>query len=237
VGKKNRLREARRREAEKRFSAVLGQTARFDARSRAPLVFLGFEPEWRKRVEALRNYALRAPEDWRCRIKSRLQDRRFIDLVRFTFARYRVAPHLERVWIDEIADDFVDRVTLPRPAEQGRRGAPDLRRWYVVAAQGGSLYRQEAHPYLSRRETHHFLTAPPTSGWPSMRSGTRSRAHMSTMAPSQRERGDDCQTLGARARPDLGVAGTVIRSPDGATACAGYDLSIALSATSSAPLM
>ncbi|HEY4921563.1 MAG TPA: PcfJ domain-containing protein, partial [Xanthobacteraceae bacterium] len=33
-------------------------------------------------------------------------------------------------------------------------------RWYLVAAQGGSLYRQEARAYLSKQETHHFLTAP-----------------------------------------------------------------------------
>jgi hypothetical protein len=164
VGKQNRLREARRRETEQWFSAVLGQTARFDTRTCAPFTFLDFEPELRERVETLRSYALRAPEDWRCRIKSRLQERRFIDLVRFTFARYRVAPHLEQVWIDDVDDDFADCVTLPRRAAGRRPGAPDLRRWYLVAAQGDSLYRQETHPYLSRQETHHFLTAPPDIG-------------------------------------------------------------------------
>ena len=63
-------------------------------------------------------HALRAPEDWRCRIKSRSQERRFLDLlVRFCFARYRVAPHLENQWLDEVADDFVDAVA---PVELAR---------------------------------------------------------------------------------------------------------------------
>jgi hypothetical protein len=33
-------------------------------------------------------------------------------------------------------------------------------RWYVIAAQGGSLHKKVAHPYMSKLETHHFLIAP-----------------------------------------------------------------------------
>ena len=113
MGKRIRLREARRREAELRVSAVLEANSRSDARSRAPLRFIDFKPEYREKVETLRSHALRVPEDWRCRIKSRIEERRFIDLLRFTFARFRVAPHLERIWLDEIEDDFRDRIVLP----------------------------------------------------------------------------------------------------------------------------
>ena len=161
MGKRNRLREARRREAELRVSAVLEENSRLDARSRAPARFIDFKPEDREKVEALRSHALRAPEDWRCRIKSRSEERRFIDFLRFTFARYRIASHLERVWLYPIEDEFVDRIVLPNRQEMRRSGAPDLRRWYLVVAQGGSLYKQEARPYLSKQEIHHFLTAPP----------------------------------------------------------------------------
>jgi hypothetical protein len=160
MGRRIRWREARRRETELRISAVLEASSRSDARSRAPLRFIDFKPEYRDKVEALRSHALRVPEDWCCRIKSRSEERRFIDLLRFTFARFRVAPHLERIWLDEIEDDFVDRIVLPDRQAMRRLGAPDLRRWYLVAAQGGSLYKQEARAYLSKQETHHFLTAP-----------------------------------------------------------------------------
>ena len=161
MGKRIRLREARRREAELRFGAVLEAHSRFEARPRASVCFIDFKSGYRERIEALRSHALRPPEDWRCRIKSRLEERRFIDLVRFTFARFHVAPHLERLWIDEVEDDFVDRVVLPNRQTMRRPGAPDLHRWYLVAAQGGSLYKEEARLYLSKQETHHFLTAPP----------------------------------------------------------------------------
>jgi hypothetical protein len=85
-------------------------------------------------------------------------ERRFIDLMRFSFARYRVAAHLENAWIDEFTDDLVDRVgELPYTPVAHR---VDLRRWYLVAAQGGSLYKQHTSPYLTKLETHHFLAAP-----------------------------------------------------------------------------
>jgi len=165
MGKRNRLREDQRREAERRVSAVLEANSRVDARPCAPEFFADFEPELREKIALLRGYALREPEDWRCRIKSRSRERRFIDLVRFTFARFRVAGHLERTWIERIDDDFIDKVTPPErqamhPRAAHRTDAPDLRRWYVVAAQGGSLYKLEARPYLSKQETHHFLGAP-----------------------------------------------------------------------------
>ena len=120
------------------------------------------------------------PTDWRCRIKSKSEEKRFLDLVRFCFARYRVPAHLEQIWTaDVVDDDFVDKITAPDRLDAPRAGAPDLRRWYLIAAQGGSLYKQEAHPWLSKQECHHFLTAPDESARCGRRCGTRSRARRS----------------------------------------------------------
>ncbi|HEX5210648.1 MAG TPA: PcfJ domain-containing protein [Pseudolabrys sp.] len=149
------------RAAGDRFSAVLVEHSRCNARPRAVERFRDFKPDYCDKVEALRGYALREPEAWRCRLKSRLVERRFFELIRFVFARYSVPAHLERVWIEDVEDDFVDRVNAPNLAGGRRPGAPDLRYWYLTAAQGGSLYKTESHPYLSRQETHHFLEAPP----------------------------------------------------------------------------
>ena len=160
MGKRNRLREDRQREAERQVRAVLAASARTDPRADAPECFADFTVQFREQIEDLRSYALRAPEDWRCRIKSRSHERRFIDLVRFTFARFAVAAHLEQVWIEGCDDDFVDKLTPPDRRSVPRPGAPDLCRWYLVAAQGGSLYRVASSSYLSRQETHHFLTTP-----------------------------------------------------------------------------
>ena len=161
MGKKIRLREARRQDAEQRVCAVLEANSRRDARAHAPTRYSEFKSEDRSKVEALRSYALRRPEDWRCRIKSRSEERRFIDLVRFVFARYPVARHLEQAWFAEADDDYVDRdVSRPSPFKFHKRRVPDMRRWYILAAQGVSLFKADAHRFLTRQETHHFLTAP-----------------------------------------------------------------------------
>jgi PcfJ-like protein len=160
MGKKLKLREARRRDVEPAVCAVLEAHSKRDVRPRAVERYGDFKAEYCDKIKALRTYALRAPEDWRCRIKSRSEERRFIDLVRFAFARYPVAAHLERLWIEDFAGDFVDRLTPLDDDRVFRRNASLLRRWYLVAAQGGSLYKQHTSPYLTKLETHHFLTPP-----------------------------------------------------------------------------
>src|SRR5262245_23135175 len=147
MGKKLRLREARRRRAEDVVCAVLQNHSKRDVRPRAAERYGDFKAEYRDKVKALRTYALRAPEDWRCRIKSRSEDNRFIDLVRFVFARYRVAAHLERLWIEDFAGDLVDRLMPLGDDAALRPNGALLRRWYLVASQGGSLYKQHASPY------------------------------------------------------------------------------------------
>src|SRR5262245_34563645 len=143
MGKKLRRREARRQEAERALRAQLEAHSRIDVRARGVEHPDEFRDDYRDTLKVMRGYALRPPEDWRCRIKSRDEDKRLIDLVRFAFGRYRVAAHLENAWIDYFGDDFVDRVT-PLPVDQPNR---TMLRWYLVAAQGGSLYKQHTSRY------------------------------------------------------------------------------------------
>ena len=163
MGKRSKFREARRQQAARAVCAVL---AAHSKRKNGPAVVAHcgeFKPQYRAKIEAYRAFVLRAPEDWRCRLKSRSQDRRFIDLVRFAFAKYPVPAHLENVWLEDVDDDFVDDVRArARRAGEPRRGQarPDLLRWYIVASQGGSLHKKATHPYMSKLETHYFLGAP-----------------------------------------------------------------------------
>jgi PcfJ-like protein len=160
MGKKIRFKEARRRQAENVVCAVLQAHAK---RKTAPVVAThcdDFKPQYRDKLHAYRAFALCRPQDWHCRLKSRSEERRFIDLVRFTFARFPVPAHLERLWIEGVEDDFVDDVRARALRAGERSRTPDLIRWYIVAAQGGSLHKQASHPYMSRLETHHFLNAP-----------------------------------------------------------------------------
>src|SRR6185295_4528198 len=99
MGRKNRLREARRQEADTKVFFILQQHSR-----KAPETVIsdcwGFSSERCGAIRAHAQHALRSREDWRCRVKSRSADRRFIDLVRFVFAKYSVARHLENAWIE-----------------------------------------------------------------------------------------------------------------------------------------
>jgi hypothetical protein len=156
MGKRTKLREAQRLAVVRALSAQLRARAEANARRGPPFItrFCDFATVERAKIDAYRAHALRAPEQWRCRLRPRAPELRFRDLVRFTFARYPVAAHLENCWTQaaEAATDGAER--------------PDFRYWYIIAVQGGSLYERVARYYLSRRETHHFLNAPPVIAGP-----------------------------------------------------------------------
>ena len=159
MGKKIRLREAQRREAEHAIAARL----RAHSETRTGPAFIGcyaeFAPDYRSKIEAYRDFALRPPEAWRCRLRIRSPERRFLELVQFTFAKYPVVHHLENAWI-AATPPVEDRLRMPGQGDEGE-AVPDFRRWYIAVAQGRFLYREAAHRYLSRLETHHFVNAPP----------------------------------------------------------------------------
>ena len=147
MGKKIRLDEARRSADEAAVTAHLRAHSKAKTRPAAVSTYHKLAPCYRDRIEPYRELALRQPEHWCCRVRSRSPERRFLALVKFTFASYPVARHLERAWIEETDRDW-----------------PDFRHWYIIAAQGGSLYKQAAHTVLSKLETHHFLNAPEAVG-------------------------------------------------------------------------
>jgi hypothetical protein len=161
MGKRNKLRQARRQQAQSNVSAVLAAHSKRNSGPAAAITYCELAPEHRAKIEAWRAFALRPPEAWRCRIKSRSPERRFIDAVRFTFARYPVPAHLEQTWIRDVEDDFVDDPRMLSARGAARRGSapprPDFTRWYIIATQGGSLHKQAAHPYMSKLEAHYFL--------------------------------------------------------------------------------
>jgi hypothetical protein len=152
MGKKIRSYEAQRRAAESAVAARLQAHSRTRAGPESVGKYSEFAKHYRDRVETHRGFALRAPELWRCRLRSRLEERRLLELVRFTFARYPVARHLDEAWIE--TETYSDRGI----------GNDDFRRWYIIVTQGGSLYKQGASGLFSKLETHHFLNAPEAVG-------------------------------------------------------------------------
>ena len=148
MGKKTKLREAQKRAAEQAIAARL--RAHTQAKTGPAFInsFAEFAPVYRERIEAYRDFALRPPEAWRCFLRVRSPEQRFLDLVRFTFADYPVPHHLENAWTDKLRVEWPDGE------------APDFRRWSIIVGRGGSLYREAARPYMTKCETHHFVAAP-----------------------------------------------------------------------------
>jgi hypothetical protein len=110
-------------------------------------------PDFQKAIdEAKRGFEasiLRDAWAWRPQMKTRNPARLRLAAARHLFARYPVAEHLEQVWMD--SDGLArDEVILRK-------------RWYIVAAGGGSLYKEGAGAWLTRKEVHVFLNAPPAS--------------------------------------------------------------------------
>jgi hypothetical protein len=159
MGKKNRSNEAKERAAEEAFAAQLRAHSKTSCGSGLVEAYCEFGHTYRTRIEAYRSLALRPPELWRCRLRSRCPERRFLALVRFCFASYPVALHLERAWIDAVRTPAPRAHAVAACIEHDHE-TPDFCHWYIVAARGGSLHKQAAHAFLSKRETHHFLAAP-----------------------------------------------------------------------------
>jgi PcfJ-like protein len=94
---------------------------------------------------------MRDASAWRPQMKTRDAARLRLAAARYLFARYAVAEHLEQIWIDCSGLER-DEIILRK-------------RWYIVAAGGGSLYREGAGAWLSRKEVHAFLNPPPRLGF------------------------------------------------------------------------
>jgi PcfJ-like protein len=131
----------RRREAERaRVDAYEASLRRVSQRARPAPDFHKAIAEAKDGFEA---EVVRDPYAWRPQMKTRDAARLRLAAARYLFARYPVGEHLEQVWVD-CSGLGHDEVKLRK-------------RWYLVAAGGGSLYREGAGAWLSRREVHAFL--------------------------------------------------------------------------------
>jgi hypothetical protein len=139
----------RRQEAERaRVEAYDASLRRVSQRARPAPDFYKAISDARHGFEA---EVLRDPWTWRPQMKTRDDARLRLAAARYLFARYPVADHLEQIWMDS--------------GGLGRDEIVLRKRWYIVAAGGGSLYREGAGEWLSRKEVHAFLNAPPGLGF------------------------------------------------------------------------
>jgi hypothetical protein len=131
-----------------RIEAYEASLRRVSRRARPAPDFHQAIDEARRGFEA---HVLRDASAWRPQMKTRDAARLRLAAARWLFARYPVAEHLEQIWMDcsGLARDEIDL----------------RKRWYIVAAGGGSLYKEGAGRWLSRKEVHAFLNPPPGLGF------------------------------------------------------------------------
>jgi hypothetical protein len=139
----------RRQEAERQRIEVLEATLkRVNGASRPPP---DFEQALKEAKKGFEGDIVRDAWSWRPRLKTRDAARLRLAAARHLFAHYPVPAHLEQVWLD--SGDLAEEEVLLR------------KRWYVIAARGGSLYKADASRWLSRKEVHFFLNPPGELGF------------------------------------------------------------------------
>ena len=139
----------RRQDAERSRQAIFEATlARV---SKAPRVPPDFFKALQDAAHGFEAELVREPSAWRPNLKTRDPARLRLAAARHLFARYPVAGPLERIWVggEGLA---ADEIRLRK-------------RWYIVVAGGGSLFKECANGWLSRKEAHAFLNAPNALGF------------------------------------------------------------------------
>lgn len=135
----------RRQEAERERKASFDATLRRVVRQ--PRLSPDFHQALEEALRGLADLAVRDPGAWRPHLKTRDPGRLRLAAARHLFGRYPVPAVLEGIWVDD-AGLGADEVHLRR-------------RWYAVAARGGSLHKEAgANAWLTRKEVHAFLDPP-----------------------------------------------------------------------------
>ncbi|PHP68316.1 hypothetical protein CSC94_06620 [Zhengella mangrovi] len=107
-------------------------------------------PDFEKAITEARrgfiNETVRAGDGWSPRLKTRNPARLRLAAARHLFAVYPVPEPLERIWLDDAGLEEAE-VRLRK-------------RWYVIVARGGSLYKEAARSLLTKKQVHRFLNPP-----------------------------------------------------------------------------
>ena len=113
-------------------------------------------------------HMIRPCSEFILKTRSSNRQKQLLELARFVFGRYRVPKVLDQVWGQYMLPELPTGQPTPynRRAEAARLmrnpnlARIDFRHWYVCVATGGSLYKEHTKTFLTKKETHLFLTSP-----------------------------------------------------------------------------
>lgn len=92
-------------------------------------------------------YYIRDPKKWKFNLKTSDQLKYYMSYVKYVFCKYHVPAFLDMVWKDDMRINKVIK----------RQRDIDFRYWYVTIGNGGSLYKEHAKEFMSKKETAIFL--------------------------------------------------------------------------------
>lgn len=161
MGKKTRLKEQQAQLLEAEVRSLLVAGPKTPKKEPDPLI---------KTFEPYQEHFARAPETFVLRTRSAHREKQLLEMARHLFGVYRAPRILERVWGD-YEPKYVERAMprrgyyyevdnrIQRVALNTNLVRIDFRAWYICVALGGSLYKQHAKGFLTKKETHTFLSA------------------------------------------------------------------------------
>lgn len=105
------------------------------------------------KILAYESHFIKDGRSYTLRTKSKDVDKQLLEIVRFSFNKYSVCNALSNAWT------VAKQPSIFLAAENGV-AAIDFKKWYICVAQGGSLYKEHAKEYLSKKEVHNLTTCP-----------------------------------------------------------------------------
>lgn len=108
-------------------------------------------------LEGFEEKFIKPIDGFKLKTRSAHRDKQIIELVRYAFNKYTVPAFLYQAWTDEMLPDNPN-FRAPRRAKPNKD--INFKQWYLCVAQGGSLYKQHAKDWLTKKEVHLFLTQP-----------------------------------------------------------------------------
>lgn len=95
-------------------------------------------------IELFRPQFIRSEKEFVLKTKSKDRAKQLKELVRHVFHKYTVPDFMFDVWVDKNNNNI--------------RKQFDFKKWYICVATGGSLYKEITKEFLTKKETHTFLT-------------------------------------------------------------------------------
>ena len=113
-------------------------------------------------LQPFRHQFINPIDNYTFKTKSQSDERRFLELVKHAFAKYKTPHQLFGAWIQYYHDmpKFTSATALGLANTVGYHHHSNKTfwcQWYITVAQGGSLYKEHAKPYMTKNEVHTFL--------------------------------------------------------------------------------